>query len=52
MNESIACQHAGKKRSSYIILKTARFLFLLFGFIVVSKLEVNVLLTKSQFYCV
>ena len=47
INKLIICQDAGKERSSYIIWKTARSLFLLFGTIVVNKLEADILPTES-----
>ena len=51
IDKLITCQDAGKEHFSYIIWKT-RSLFLLFGTIIISKLEADVLSTKSKFYYV
>ena len=51
VDESIICQDAGEECSSYIISKT-RSSSLLFGTIVVSKLEADVSPTGSRSYCV
>ena len=53
IDELIICQNAGKKCFLLHYLKDAltRSLFLFFGIIIVIKLEVDVLLIKSQSHC-